>query len=162
MVRAPRRLKSLASLVVGLAVALAGLVAIPAAGAAGAPQKAPADAAPQWRDLPPYDSRTADGSAAAPTAGQSVARADLASSLGSQGGLDIDALTGTPRVGAKLDGYLTGRSGRAPSTIALDYVRANLTAFGLTTADLATLRLVRDYEDIRGTHHLYWQQLSEG
>src|SRR4051812_437803 len=161
MVRASHRLTSLASLAVGITVVLAGLVGAPA-GAARAPSAARLDAAPQWKGNAPYDSRTADGFVAQPTADQAAARAGLAQSLGAQGVLDVDALTGTPRVVARLDGFLTGAGSAAPADVALGYVHANLTAFGLSESDLGTLRLVRDYADVHGTHHLYWEQSSEG
>src|SRR6187551_3866515 len=85
MVRVPR-LKSMASLAVGFAVVAAGLLGVPGvAGAARAPQQAPAEATAQWKGLPPFDSRTADGFVATPTGEQAVARADLARSLGTEG-----------------------------------------------------------------------------
>src|SRR3954465_13505300 len=100
MVRASRRLTSLASLAVGITVVLACLVGAPA-GAAPAPSAAPfappppgegnAPPAPQWKGNAPYDSRAADGFVAQPTADQAAARAGLAQSLGAQGVLDVDA-----------------------------------------------------------------------
>jgi len=86
----------------------------------------------------------------------------LARRLGPRGILQIDARTGSPRVVARLDGFLTGPSDRPAARIALGYVRSNRRAFGLTAADLEGLRLVRDYVDILGTHHLVWQQRSRG
>ena len=73
-----------------------------------------------------------------------------------------DARTGTPRIVAKLGGFLTGRSGSAPTSVALGFVRANRTAFGLARADLRTLKLRRDYVDIGGTHHLSYVQRAGG
>ena len=84
----------------------------------------------------------------------------LRSSLGTQGIVDIDPLTGTPRQIARLDGFLTGPSGKAASAVALDYVRAHLDAFALSSADLATLVLRKDYTDVAGIHHLSWSRRS--
>ena len=93
--------------------------------------------------------------------GKGAAR-QLRASLGRQAIVDIDGLTGTPRQVARLDGFLTGPSGKPAKTIALKYVRANLGAFGLTAADLASFRLQRDYVDIAGLHHLSWVQYAGG
>ncbi len=71
-------------------------------------------------------------------------------------------MTGAPRVVARLDGFLTGPSGAAPADIALGYLRAHRAAFGVAGADLDALRLVRDYVDILGTHHLTWVQTVDG
>jgi extracellular elastinolytic metalloproteinase len=95
-------------------------------------------------------------------AGGKGAARQLRASLGRQAIFDIDGLTGTPRQVARLDGFLTGPSGKPAKTIALKYVRAHLAAFGLTTADLASFRLQRDYIDIAGLHHLSWLQFAGG
>ena len=86
----------------------------------------------------------------------------LRRSLGVHGIVDVDPLTGTPRVVARLDGFLTGPSPRDATSIALDYVRAHQGVFKLDAADLAGLRLVRDYTDIGGTRHLVWAQVVRG
>ncbi|WP_249997827.1 M36 family metallopeptidase [Actinoplanes sp. M2I2] len=120
-----------------------------------------------------YDSRQnlAAAAAAAPTATLSRALVPapsyaavntLRDSLGVQGIIDIDRATGTPRRVAKLDGFLTGPSGKKPTTIALDYIKAHPEVFGLDAADLATLVLRQDYVDIEGTHHLSWVQVADG
>jgi extracellular elastinolytic metalloproteinase len=111
---------------------------------------------------PNFDSRT--GSTFRPVQPQSVlgARDALARSLGQQGEVQIDPLTGTPRVVAKLDGFLTGPSRRPARQVAVAYVREHLAAFGLSRGDLATLHLVKEYVDILGTHHLVWQQQVRG
>jgi extracellular elastinolytic metalloproteinase len=100
--------------------------------------------------------------AAAAPARANAAQAALARSLGIQGVVEVDALTDTPRVVARLDGFLTSPSGRDAKTIALDYVRAHPGVFKLDEDDLARLHLVRDYTDIGGTHHLVWAQTSRG
>jgi extracellular elastinolytic metalloproteinase len=98
---------------------------------------------------------------AATDAAKGATRA-LRSSLGRQAIVDIDGLTGTPRQVARVDGFLTGPSGTAARDIALQYVRANIDAFGLSAADLGGLRLERDYVDIAGIHHLSWVQYADG
>ena len=60
--------------------------------------------------------------------------------LGSQGVVDLDRRTGTPRVLARLDGTLTGAVGaRARRRSPPSYVRANLSVLGLTAADFDAL-----------------------
>ncbi len=75
---------------------------------------------------------------------------------------DLDTNTGTVRMRTRLDGFLTGASTHAPRTIALDYVAANHTDLGLTSGDLATFHLARDYRDITGAHHLFFTQKING
>ena len=72
--------------------------------------------------------------------------------------LDISGSTGTVRWMAQLNGFLTPASTLSPARIALDFVRADPGQLGLVPADLATFHLHRDYTDITGTHHLYFQQ----
>jgi hypothetical protein len=91
-----------------------------------------------------------------------AAQDELRRSLGVQGVVDVDPLTGTPRVVAKLDGFLTRPSGRNAKDVALDYVRANPGVFKLDEDDLAGLRLVRDYTDVEGIRHLHWVQTAGG
>jgi extracellular elastinolytic metalloproteinase len=86
----------------------------------------------------------------------------LRSSLGLQGVVDLDPLTGTPRVVARLDGFLTEPAEGDAVDIVLDYVRANETVFGLDEDDLGGLRLVRDETDAFGVRHLLWAQEAEG
>ena len=120
-----------------------------------------------------YDSRAglAAAAAARPTAALSRALVPapsgsavqaLRSELGVQGIVDIDRTTGTPRRVAKLDGFLTGPSRKKPATVALDYVKAHPEIFGLDAADLAGLKLRKDYVDIEGTHHLSFVQEADG
>ena len=86
----------------------------------------------------------------------------LRRSLGVQGVVSIDPLTGTPRMVGRLDGFLTSPSRRRPEAIALRYVSAHPGVFGLDRADLATLRLRNVYTDIAGTRHLSWVQYAGG
>lgn len=107
------------------------------------------------------DSRTA-GSAVGLSRKVADARLALAQTLGSQGVVDADTTTGTLRFVGRLDGFLTGPSSKPAATVALDFVRANRTAFGLSRADLRTFQLRQDYVDILGTHHLSWVQRVGG
>ena len=75
---------------------------------------------------------------------------------------DLDPNTGTVRMRTRLDGFLTGASTKAPKTIALDYVRANLSGLHLTSSDVSTFHLARDYRDITGAHHLFFTQRIDG
>ncbi|MGH3035581.1 MAG: M36 family metallopeptidase, partial [Gaiellaceae bacterium] len=100
--------------------------------------------------------------AAAREAPGTPAQDALRSSLGVHGVVDVDPLTGTPRVVARLDGFLTEPSDRDAVDVVLDYVRANPGVFQLDEGDLAGLRLVRDYVDFRGVRHLVWAQTAGG
>jgi extracellular elastinolytic metalloproteinase len=71
-------------------------------------------------------------------------------------------LTGTPRVVARLDGFLTGPSSRRPAARVLDYVRAHESLFRLDADDLAQLRLARRYTSGGKLVHLTWQQTYRG
>ena len=86
----------------------------------------------------------------------------FAKSLPPKAIFDIDGTTGTVRMLARLDGYLTGRSKDPAKKVALKFVRKNHDALNLTTADLKTFRLKREYVDIEGVHHLYWIQRIGG
>lgn len=86
----------------------------------------------------------------------------LRSSLGLHGVVDLDPLTGTPRVVARLDGFLTEPAGGDPAALVLDYVRAHESVFALDEDDLAGLRLVRAETDAFGVRHLLWAQEAEG
>jgi Zn-dependent metalloprotease len=117
-----------------------------------------------------YDSRAtlaarptgaaAKRAAAAAAPGSGVRK--LRDALGTQGIVDIDRATGTPRRVARTDGFLTGASSKKPATIALDYVKAHLDVFGLTAAAVDGLRLRKDYVDVAGTHHLSFVQSVDG
>ena len=141
---------------------------------------ATAQAAPQQKQAAPelksqqrradYDSRENIGASAAPAALSSALVATPAASavrafqdkLGVQGIVDMDRATGTPRRVAKLDGFLTGPSRKKPVPIALGYVAAHPEVFGLSRADLDSLRLRQDYVDVDGTHHLSFIQVAGG
>ena len=101
---------------------------------------------------------------AATAAGTPAAAPDesLRASLGLQGVVDLDPLTGTPRVVARLDGFLTEPAGGNAVDIVLEYVRANESVFRLDEDDLAGLRIVRDETDVFGVRHLLWAQEAGG
>jgi extracellular elastinolytic metalloproteinase len=101
----------------------------------------------------------AGGAAGTPS---SEASESLQSSLGDQGVVDLDPLTGTPRVVARLDGFLTGAADGDPVDLVFDYVRANEELFGLDEDDFGGLRLVRNETDPFGVRHLLWVQEAAG
>ena len=116
-----------------------------------------------------YDSRQAPASqlkldqrAAALDASPSATTAHLERSLGVEGFVSLDPLTGTVRNVGRTDGFLTGPSSAAASTIALDYVTKNASAFGLSSQGLQALSLRNDYVSIDGTHHLSFIQKING
>jgi extracellular elastinolytic metalloproteinase len=93
--------------------------------------------------------------------GRPAARAHLAA-LPDSTVSDISGTTGTVRFLADLSGYLTGPSSRSPRGVALRYVRAHAGDLGLTTDDLGSFDLARNYQDIAGIHHLYFTQRVDG
>jgi extracellular elastinolytic metalloproteinase len=115
-----------------------------------------------------YDARSqAPGARARTLRTSAVAAAQPAvtsfkSTLPGQTVLDLDGTTGTVRMLTRLDGFLTGASGRKASKIAHRYVSRHHAALGLTKADMKTFHLKRNYVDITGTHHLYWTQRIGG
>ncbi|MGD9961560.1 M36 family metallopeptidase [Nocardioides sp.] len=116
-----------------------------------------------------YDARNGTGTAAraaaldtAATAAARPATQALQSVLGISALVDIDGTTGTPRLVARLNGYLTPPSNRPPAKVALGFVRAHLAGFGLIGSDLKTLHLRRIYRDVAGTRHLSWIQRING
>jgi hypothetical protein len=116
-----------------------------------------------------YDSRqapaariTLDGRAAALDNNPPAATADLKDSLGVEGFADLDPLTGTVRNVGRTDGFLTGPSNAAATSIASDYVTKNASALGLTSQGVQALSLRQDYVSIDGTHHLSYVQKING
>ena len=95
-------------------------------------------------------------------ADRSSATKALTRKLGSQAVVELDPVTGTPTMVGRLDGFLTKRSSAKARTVALRYVRANAAGLGLSTADLKTLTLRKDYVDVAGIHHLSWTQSVNG
>jgi extracellular elastinolytic metalloproteinase len=144
-----------------IALLIGGLVVVAAPGTAQQRDSLPR--APIARST--HD-RFLDSRAAGSTVGVSrrvaEARLALAQRLGVQGVVDADPTIGTLRFVGRLDGFLTGPSARPAETVAMDYVRGNLAAFGLSESDLRTFHLRSDYVDILGTHHLSWVQRIGG
>jgi hypothetical protein len=115
----------------------------------------------------PIDARELGGKAAV-----KATRSDLTSrstsathylrSLGPEGLVSYDPLTGTPRNLGRLNGYLSGRSSAPARVVALSFVRSHLSVLGLTSSDLKTLRFRQDYVDNIGVHNLSWSQSVNG
>ena len=152
------------------AVVLAGTVGgagASAALAAPAPSAVPlGGSSPQLPDLdvrrPATDADRARlaGTAAGVAAGPAVSA--LRAEIGPGATVDIDPATLTPRQVARSEGVLTGPSSAPPAQVALDYVRRHSGVFRLADADLAGLRLARDYVDLTGIAHLSWVQQVDG
>jgi len=124
-------------------------------------------AAPEPRGA--YDARLGSGPKARAAVLQDAARAAarpatvrLRRGLGDGALVDMDGTTGTPRLVARLDDFLTGASRRSAAAVTLAYVDAHRDAFGLTAPDLKTFHLRRDYTDVAGIHHLSWTQKIGG
>ena len=131
--------------------ALTALLALAAAAPAGAV------APPQdERPLRNIDVRKADGGPT--TASERRARRELERDLGEEGTVSTDRISGGARMVARTDGALTRRRAAAPTTIALDYVRARPDVFGLDTADVDGLRLESRYRSADGISHLAYTQ----
>ena len=86
----------------------------------------------------------------------------LRKSLPADALVEYDGTTGTVRVLENLDGFLTGPSAEPAAKVAMRYVTDNHDALGLTSGDLGTFRLRRDYRDVTGIHHLSWVQNIDG
>jgi len=106
------------------------------------------------------DTRARDSGPVAPDARS--ARGTLARRLGDEGVVTTDRVSGGARLVARTDGFLTGRSGADAAAVALDYVRAQDTAFGLDGGDLGALRLTSRYTSPDGVTHVAWTQTDDG
>jgi hypothetical protein len=115
---------------------------------------------------PYFDSRVrARRAATGPVGSRSErsARSRMESRLGSQAVVQVDALTGTSRAVQKLNGTLTGPASGDRSAVALDWIRSNRTALGLTAADIGTLDLAdRTTTASSGITHLRYRQSYRG
>ncbi|WP_329004263.1 M36 family metallopeptidase [Kribbella sp. NBC_00709] len=114
-----------------------------------------------------YDARTPNAKTtyarSAKVQGKETAAAKkFRDSLGTQGVVQVDPNTGTPAQVTKLNGFLTGKSGKKATDVALGYVKAHPEIFKLSAADLGTLKLRKDYVDDLGTHHIFWTQVVDG
>ena len=116
--------------------------------------------APEKRPLTNSDVRAADGGPT--TAAERRARATLERSLGDEGIVSSDRITGGARLVARTDGVLTGRRSAAPAAVALDFIRARPDVFGLDAADLGRLRLTSRDRSLDGVTHLAYTQTYLG
>jgi len=144
---------------IGIAALASGAIAVGATGAPAAPGQlnGPAGARPQL-DVRAGQRTPVPGAVHA-------ARMALARRLGIEGFVSGDPVGGGLRSLVRTDGFLTGpRTGGAggPATVALAFVRAHATAFGLDAAALAQLRLVARYRSGDGVTHLTWLPYSHG
>ena len=89
----------------------------------------------------------------------SAAVSTLERSLGTQGIVSIDGLTGTPRVVGRLDGFLTGPSSASATQVVLDYVRAHADVFRI---DVSSLEQTRETVSPNGNRHVWWRQVANG
>lgn len=158
------------------AVSATTLLAVSAGGGATAATSATPDAKAPAEATNPISAKERKGNfdARTPNARSTYARAakvvgketaaseKFRSSLGGQGVVALDANTGTPEQVTKLDGFLTGKSGKKATEIALAYVKAHPEVFKLSESDLGTLKLRKDYVDDLGSHHISWVQEVDG
>ena len=169
------RTRTTVALAAGALVLAGGLAAGSTSYAAGDP--AATDPAPEQATAPRatteprgyFDSRRATGDRAQAAELRSSTKASsrpvartFRRSLADDALLEYDGSTGTVRVLENLDGYLTGPSTKSAAGVAMGYVRAHHDALGLTTGDLDTFHLRRDYRDVAGIHHLSWTQRIGG
>jgi extracellular elastinolytic metalloproteinase len=89
----------------------------------------------------------------------SAAVAAFERSLGTQGLVTLDGLTGTPRMVGRLDGYLTGPSSASAAQVALDYVGSHADVFRV---DVSSLQQTRESVSPNGTRHVWWRQVVGG
>lgn len=113
----------------------------------------------QDRPLRNTDVRKADAGPVSTTERRS--RAALERTLGDEGIVSTDRISGGARLVARTDGFLTGRRAAPAASVALEYVRAHPEVFAVDATDLAGLRLTRRYSS-GGTTHLAWTQTYRG
>ncbi|UQU61901.1 M36 family metallopeptidase [Couchioplanes caeruleus] len=161
----PARRALSCAVVTALSIALAPTASVTAASAAPPGDPSPARLRHEAARKPFFDARhtaAPSGRATRQATPTPAAVTRLQASLGVQGIVDIDPVTRTARRIARLDGFLTGPSPEPAATIARDYLIAHPEIFGLSAAEVAALRLRKDYVDVAGTHHLSFQQLAGG
>jgi extracellular elastinolytic metalloproteinase len=146
------------ALIASATAILLGLVLTSAALAVGRNEQRARRANFDVRDTPAAQ-KVLRGRASDLDAHPSAAVSTLRDNLGAQGVVTVDPLTSTPRIVARLDGFLTGPSSAAPASIALGYVTAHSDVFAFDTSSLS---LRRDYVSIDGTHHLSFIQSANG
>jgi extracellular elastinolytic metalloproteinase len=96
------------------------------------------------------------------TAQQSKALNRLGKSLGRQAVISLDGVTRTPRMVARLDGFLSNKSSKSPRVIALRYIKNHRAALGMDASAVRALHLRTSYRDISGVSQLSFQQLRHG
>ncbi|EMD25596.1 coagulation factor 5/8 type-like protein [Amycolatopsis azurea DSM 43854] len=142
------------------------LITAPQAGAAPAPGAVHTTLDRSGKDVDVRDTARTGPHALAAQDRLSASRANSVAKaraeLGNQAVLDFDELTGTPRVLARTDGFLTGPSAKSPRDIVLNYLREQEGLVGLSAGDTAKLNLRKDYVDVEGTHHLSFTQAVGG
>src|SRR3954454_2704 len=158
----PRRARLLFALT---ATAITGLVAATSAASGAGERNHPVNSVISSstkaanQGLPNFDTHQGDATTPARTL---AAQAKLEDSLGSGAGLETDPATDAVRSLGRLDGFLTGPSDRPPGQIALGYVRAHHSAFGIGSADVGSLRSFTQFTDTSGTRHLSFVQTVGG
>ena len=140
------------------------LVGVLAAGGAAAASGPPGASRTTTRDLAsPARTNVAPTGVASPVSrSMQRARGQLRDSLGRGAVLTADDRTGGVKAVGRLDGFLTGASSASASDVALGWVRAHSAALGVKAADLAKLKLVRDYASTDGVRHLQWAVVVDG
>jgi extracellular elastinolytic metalloproteinase len=153
-----------AALVLAVAAALAATMT-PSGGAAAPQPGAAAKPGVTTEKKPNYDARTTGAQRlhdarvlAKPSAGVRTLRHQL----GTQGIVSIDPLTRTPRIVARVDGFLTGRTTTSARSVALGYVLRHPDVFRLSGREIARLSLRKTYVDVAGTRHLSFVQQVRG
>jgi len=89
-----------------------------------------------------------------------VVRTALRHELGSGGVVQLDHLSRTPRLVARLDGFLTRPSHQGPAQVALHYVDAHRRLFGLRVDEMRELRLARSWSASGYTHLVFAQEVG--
>ena len=113
----------------------------------------------------PFDVRRSFGQSAVRAPVSAVAnhaRVRLKRALGAEGILKIDPLTGTPRVIARLDGFLSAPAAGTAEQIALGWARGHKAVLGLRAADFAGLKLLRAATGPDGVTAIVWAQTHRG
>ncbi|MEV6522637.1 M36 family metallopeptidase [Longispora sp. NPDC051575] len=127
--------------------------ALSAAPVSAAPPAAPPGMPPGAWTPPEPGARPGDYDAR-----QVTARPEASTPRTARDEIQIDPLTGTPRLVAPLDGFLTGPGRAEPATVALNYLRDHPDLFGLSPREVAALAVGREHTDPEGTRHLSFTQ----
>jgi extracellular elastinolytic metalloproteinase len=151
-------------LIVLLIATLAGaLTVVPAAGAQARRSAAKPAAAKPFLDVRDAQRRAVerrgDVSLRAPSAGTRSARGKLRSAGAV---LDVDALTGTPRLLAGRGAPLSAPASGNRRDVAERYLRGHLAALGLSRTDLGSLQLARRTAIPGGAQLLAYRQYADG